>query len=193
MRSLIALIALIALPAPVALCAQGTPRSAGARLPKPSNQVLSVQPLWSPAGAFMGEFERRVSSKWTLGVGGTYWSKGYDFDRGGSAEVKYASGDVKLRYYPGGRALQGLSLGGQAGYTRVHGQAADSATARSAEGSAGGASMGMAFDYNWLLGASNAFYLGMGVGVKGLFIDKESIKGVALAYPTARMSVGWAF
>ena len=192
-RSMRSLMAIVAVAVPAALGAQQATAPAGTRLPKPGNQVFSFQPLWSPVGAFMGEVERKVSSKWTLGVGGTYWSKGLDLDGGASAKVRYASGDVKLRYYPGAHALRGFSVGGQAGYTRVRGQAADSASERSADGSVGGASMGAALDYGLLIGGSDAFYLGTGVGVKALFVDKKSIKGITLAYPTVRFSLGYAF
>lgn len=186
------LLAMVAVAAPVALGAQRAPSRASSPLPAAHGQVLSIQPLWSTVGAFAGELERRVSSKWTLGVGGMYFGKELAL-HGGSADAKYASGDVKLRYYPGARALRGFSLGAQAGYSRVRGQATDSVTSRSAQGSAGGASMGAALDYSWLLGASDAFYVGVGAGVKALFIDKESVKGVTLAYPTARLSIGYAF
>ena len=61
-------------------------------------------------------------------------------------------------------------------------------------GSASGPSMGVMLDYNWLLGAQRAFYVGLGVGAKAVFIsDKDISDNATVRYPTARISVGWAF
>lgn len=46
---------------------------------------------------------------------------------------------------------------------------------------------------NWLLGASKAFYVGLGLGAKRLFVDEKEVADVSGGYPTARVSVGFAF
>jgi hypothetical protein len=49
-------------------------------------------------------------------------------------------------------------------------------------------------DYNWLVGAQKSFYVGLGAGAKRVFIsDKDVSDNATVMYPTARISVGWAF
>ena len=189
LRSL-ATIAVIA--APAALGAQAVPSPAGASMPTAKNQVISIQPLSAMLTVYAGEFERRVSPTMTLGVGATHFS-GFDDDEGD--DVNYTSGDVKLRYYPGAQAFQGFSFGAQVGYTRVSDETIiDFATGETEEHSAGGPTFGVALDYSWLLGGSKAFYVGLGVGAKALFIDEDEFdEDVTRRYPTARISVGYAF
>lgn len=178
---------------PGALHAQGAPAPVSVDLPARKNQVLSVQPLSAIVTVVSGELERKLAAKWTLGVGGTRWRKGLGDDDGRSANARYTSGDIKLRYYPGAHALQGLSFGAQAGYTSVEGEVTDGATGEQVHGSTGGSTMGVALDYNLLLGASQSVYLGAGVGAKVLSIDAKAVDGVKLHYPTARFSMGYAF
>ena len=178
--------------APSLVAAQGAPASAGVSLPAPRSGVLSIQPISAMFTLYAGEYEHRLSPKLTLGVGGTYVSHGADADAGG-IDTRYSSGDVKLRYYPGAAAFQGFSLGVQGGYTRITGAITNDATGESREGSASGPTFGVALDYNWLLGASRSFYVGLGVGAKALFVDAEKFNDAAARYPTARISIGRAF
>lgn len=189
-RSLAAIAAFVV---PAALSAQVSPAATGVALPSAKNQVISIQPLTSMFTVYTGELERKLSASWTVGVGGTFWSKGVDAGDAGGADAKYTSGDLKLRYYPGATPFDGFSFGGQVGYTRVSGQASDGASGESAEGSTSGPSVGVALDYNWLLGASRSFYVGMGMGAKALFIDRDAVDGTTVRYPTARVSIGYAF
>ena len=150
----------------------------------PSN-VFSIQPLNAMTlTMYSAEYERRTGSALTLGVGGTHWSLGDD-------DLVYTSGDLKLRYYPQGTALQGFSFGGSVGYT--------SASANSpfddSEQSTSGASFGILLEHQWLMGVSRNFALGLGVGGKALMIDEDAISSddLVLRYPTIRISVGYAF
>jgi hypothetical protein len=134
---------------------------------------------------YAGEGEVAMSRSTTLGVGATYWSP--DVIDG---EFGYLSGDVKLRYYPEGKAFQGFSFGGSVGVTHL--SATDNSN--SSSDSATGASIGVLLDYGWLLGEQKSFYVGLGLGAKTLFISDQSVADHAtLHYPTARLSVGWAF
>ena len=177
---------------PSILAAQGTPAAAGVALPTLKTGVLSVQPISAMFTLYAGEYEHRLSPTLTLGVGGNYFSHGGDAGSG-DIDTRYTSGDVKLRYYPGASAFQGFSFGAQAGYTRVTGAVSDDATGESREGSAGGPTFGVALDYNWLLGASRSFYVGLGLGAKALFIDAKKFDDATARYPTARISIGRAF
>lgn len=145
--------------------------------------VISIQPINAMLTVYAGEAELAMSRSTTIGIGGTYWSP--DVIDG---DFNYLSGDLKVRYYPEGRAFQGFSFGGSVGVTHL------SATDNSSAGSASGPSIGVMLDYNWLLGAEKAFYVGLGLGAKTLFISDKSVADEAtLHYPTMRLSVGWAF
>lgn len=148
-------------------------------------QVISIQPLSAMLTVYAGELERALSPTWTLGVGATHWDLDED-----DADAAYLSGDLKLRYYPSGEALSGFSFGGSVGMTRVSEENdLDGSTA-----SATGPTIGTMIEYSWLLNAQRSFYIGLGAGVKALFIDEDEFDDdVTLRYPTVRFSVGWAF
>jgi hypothetical protein len=177
---------------PAALTAQAVPAPAGASMPAQKNQVLSIQPLSAMFTVYSAEFERRVSPTMTVGFGATHWGGGFDDDEA-SADAGYTSGDLKVRYYPGAQPFQGFSFGAQAGLTRVTGDVTDNTTGESAEGSTTGPTFGVALDYGWLLGGTKSFYVGLGLGAKMLFIDEDEVDDATLRYPTARISVGYAF
>ena len=56
----------------------------------------------------------------------------------------------------------------------------------------GGPTIGVALDYNWLLGPPQAFYIGLGVGAKKIFASSKN-DDATFGYPTARVSIGVAF
>lgn len=151
----------------------------------PRTTVLSVQPLGLIFEFFSAEIEHALKPSMTVGLGGSYWN-------GTGVGIRYTSGDLKLRYYPEGRALQGFAFGGQVGYTSITGQSTSPSTATS-EATVSGPTIGVGLDYNWLLGASNAFYVGLGLGAKRLFVNTKDVEDVSGGYPTARVSVGYAF
>lgn len=183
MRSLrtLALVAGIALPAIVS-----------AQAPAAKRNVISIQPLAAMFTIFSGELERAMGQSSTIGVGASYWDTG-DKD---ATSAKYLSGDLKMKYYPQGHALQGFSVGGQVGYTSMTGTETTMTPTgtTSQEETLSGPTIGVALDYNWLLGANKSFYIGLGAGAKKLFIkDSNILTDVISTYPTARVSIGWAF
>jgi hypothetical protein len=149
------------------------------------HNVISIQPLNAVYTAYSAEYERRTGSAWTLGVGGTHWNVG---DTGN--EVTYQSADVKVRYYPSGNALMGFSLGGMAGYTSVAGKSSSGFDEK-----ASAPTFGILLEYQWLMGASKNFGLAIGAGAKSVMIDKDKITSSSFisAYPTSRVSIGYAF
>jgi hypothetical protein len=55
-------------------------------------------------------------------------------------------------------------------------------------------SIGVMLEYSWLLGASKSFYIATGLGAKAVFISSDDFgENVTARYPTARLSVGFAF
>lgn len=147
--------------------------------------VLSIQPLAAMFSVYSVEAEHATAPTITLGLGASYWSFG---------DLRYASGDFKVRYYPEARPFQGFSFGGQLGYTSVSDVQSDPfGTGQSTRTTTGGPTFGVALDYGWLLGQSRSFYVGLGLGAKKILAKDNGSGDLALAYPTARISVGYAF
>ena len=182
-RFLAGLSLVFALAAPRVAAAQEQPRN-----------YLAINPLSILFTLYNGEFEHVFASReFSIGASTSYWGENQDScDFGCSDEVDYFSVDGKVRYYPSGRALKGFSFGATVGVSRLSGSFTDSQTGQS-ESKATAFSFGFVLDYNWVLGRTQHFLVGTGIGAKrlvGLDIDTD---GVTVAYPTARLSVGYAF
>jgi hypothetical protein len=150
-------------------------------VPTGKSGVLSIQPISAMLTVYSGEGELALNPSVTLGAGATYWDAGSL----GDDNITYLSGDLKLRYYPEAHALQGFSFGGSVGLTRV--AEADTISKTSP-------SIGVMLEYSWLLGASKSFYIATGLGAKAVFISSDDFgENVTARYPTARLSVGFAF
>jgi hypothetical protein len=141
--------------------------------------VFTIQPLNAVFQFYSAEYERAATKAVTWGLGGNYFTGAFDDD------LSYASGEFKLRFYPAGTALQGFSVGGALGFTRVNGTD-DSVT---------GPSLGVLLEYQWLMGEKKNFAVALGVGAKALLIDDDAVgtNDFVARYPTARISVGWAY
>lgn len=174
------------------LAALGLALSSSADAQEAPRQSLSLNPLGAVFGVYMGEVERSVSPHASLGLAGTHWDTGFT-DSEASGELSYTTVDARLRYYPGESRLQGFSVGGSLGYTRLSGELTTVDGRETGHLNTLGA--GVSLDYNWLLGARNQVMVGTGIGAKRLFIMDEEIDDddVTLAYPTVRLMVGYAF
>jgi hypothetical protein len=138
-----------------------------AQTPAPHQQVLSANPFGLLAEFFNAEYERKVSSSTTAGAGGSTIH---------AADDRYVNADVFVRYYPRGRALDGLAVGLKAGVTKVDSRRF----------------FGFGFDLNqsWLMGNSQKFYIGWGFGLKRLVGADEYNQFI----PTIRVvNIGVAF
>ena len=147
--------------------------------------VLSIQPINAVLAAYSAEYERQVAAALTLGAGGTYFKSGNTVD-----DVTYKSGDIKLRYYPNGTALMGFSFGGSAGFSSISGFDINGAPL-----SLSGPSIGVLLEYQWLLGVKRNFAVALGLGAKAVLVKDSTFSNghSAARYPTARISVGYAF
>jgi hypothetical protein len=54
-------------------------------------------------------------------------------------------------------------------------------------------SIGVYVDYNWLLGKSNRFFVGTGVGAKRILGERDDFDDAPFVYGTARFLIGVAF
>lgn len=174
----------------LALVAAATPvaaaRAQDAGTPA-KRQVLSVQPISAVLTVYAAEYERAFSPVFTFGLGATGWFPD---------EFSYTSMDVKVRYYPQEVPLSGFSFGGSVGFTRVSEEfdEFDDINGDGESETVSGPSAGVVIDYGWLLGRRRSFYVGLGAGAKVLFVDDDEFSDdVLVRYPTARLSIGYAF
>ena len=181
--------------APLALAAitlGAAPAVAQSTAPPAPTTVLSIQPLAAMFDVYAVEGEHTISPNATVGLGASFIGGGQIWDN-----IHYLSTDLKLRFYPEGHPLRGFAVGGQLGYTRVtddQGGAYDYTTGTYTKSTTSGPTFGVALDYNWLLGQTRSFYIGLGLGAKRIFAkDDSGGDNLNLVYPTGRISVGYAF
>ncbi len=153
--------------------------------PATPHSVISIQPINAVFTAYSAEYEHQTGAAVTFGVGGTFLNAGDGID-----EVTYKSGDLKLRYYPSGTALIGFSFGGTAGFSSVSGT-----DFNGAKTSVSGPSLGVLLEYQWLMGLERNFSVALGIGAKAVFVKDNQFTSdnFVTRYPTARISVGYAF
>jgi hypothetical protein len=140
-------------------------------LSEPKTQVISANPFGLLLDLFNAEYERVIGESTTAGIGGsTYF---------GDSE-NYLNADVFWRYYPQGDPLNGWTFGVKAGLTRV---------------GSDGTFFGAGFDVNrsWVMGKKKNFYMGVGFGLKRMYISNNA--DFDLEYiPTFRLiNVGYVF
>lgn len=148
-------------------------------------QTLSILPFHALVGFYAGDYERAVGQTATLGLGASYFSLG-----DGAEAFTYATTEAKLRYYPSGDPLRGLSFGVTAGPTFV-----SAGEAFSGEDDARYTALGVGFEVarSHVMGVDQRFAYAYGAGGKRLFFTDDEADGVELVLPTFRLSVGYAF
>jgi hypothetical protein len=147
-------------------------------------QALSILPLHAAFGFYAGDYERAVSQTVTAGIGASYFSLG---DEDNTNEFGYSSVEGKMRFYPSGDPLNGLSFGLTAGPTFL--AADDDET----EGDITALGIGFEIARSHLMGVDRHFYYGYGAGFKRLFMISGEDDDAQVAIPTLRLSIGYAF
>lgn len=145
--------------------------------------LISGNPILAVFAIYFLEYERVLAPQTSLALSVSYFSAEDDTDE----EFGYFSTDGKFRWYPG-QALRGFSIGGTAGLTRVEEDTDFTGEVRRFTAF----SLGVALDYYWVLGRNDNFAVVLGAGAKRLFSDQfegDDLK----AYPTGRLSIGYAF
>jgi hypothetical protein len=156
----------------------------------PKQNLISIQPIGVVLAVYAAEYERAVSPTTTIGIGGTSWA-GLDDE-----DFEAWSAEAKFRYYPEAKPFQGFSFGVSAGVARVEEARCDFFTGGEVctTDATTAPSFGFLLDYNWLLGPTDGFYVGLGIGAKRVLTDDDDEAfDFPNAYPTARLSVGIAF
>jgi hypothetical protein len=151
--------------------------------------VISILPFHAAIGFYAGDFEHAMNNTTSVGLGASYFEMGGGGEEDDDPGFQYGSAEAKLRYYPSGDVLSGLSFGLTAGPTWVTADddfdgASESATA-----------LGIGFEIakSRLMGVDRRFYYGYGGGLKRLFIVNGEAEGSETTIPTLRLSVGYAF
>lgn len=137
-------------------------------------QVFSANPVGLVMDFYNFEYELRVADAVTAGGGASHrgW---YLF---GEAEKPRLNGDVFVRYYPGGRAFNGLALGLKVGATRLPRD---------------GTLPGLGFDVNHSYAVSDHVVVSTGLGMKRLFGREPRPYAGAPVVTTLRFNVGIGF
>ncbi len=161
-------------------CLYAQAPSARGRVPIPTQTYVGFNPLGVPANVFTLELENAVTSGITVGAVGSY----IDFDKS-----RYATADFKVRYYPGEVVLRGFAVGVSAGATRYSHMVSDARQSLSAP------TAGILLDYNWLLGRSERFLVGTGIGAKRILASESERQRAHVDYATVttRLILGFAF
>ncbi len=180
--------ALLLVLAPTVAAAQdGVPRP-------PAANVVSVNPLYLPLGMFVAEYEHAIAPSATLGLSGGYYDP---IGQDDGDDDRYASAEVKFRYFPGERAPRGFSIGASAGLAHFiyNNSCCTSAGDLLDNGSETAPTFGVVLDYNWLLGRNRRFFVGTGVGAKRLLGNRrdDDFFDELTVIPTVRLQVGAAF
>lgn len=172
--------------AAVALCV--SPTDADAQTSR--RQSVALNPLALVFKIFTGEYERALGNAKSFGVSASHW--GSDDNDGFGNDVAYLSVDAKFRLYFGEDALRGFSVGATAGYTQLSGTVTRNDGTITERPNA--FSAGAILDYNWVMGTGDKYLVGVGIGAKRLFgLDDYDNGGITVAYPTARLSIGFLF
>jgi len=160
------------------------------RVPIPTQTYVGFNPLGLPANIFTLELENAVSSAITVGAVGSY----IDVDKS-----RYTTADFKVRYYPSEVVLRGFAVGLSAGVTRYSNVVQTATTAGGAVGdvrqSLSAPTAGILLDYNWLLGRSERFLVGTGIGAKRVLASESERQRAHVDYAkvTTRLILGFAF
>ena len=159
------------------------------------DNTVSFSPILALFEVLVADYERRVGSEATVGVGVGYWNfeVGDDDDGDGvdDGDASYLALDLKGRFYPD-RAFKGWELGGSIGYARVGGFDDDETEEVDNDGSASGLSYGVEVGHGWLLGDTERWFLGAAIGAKRFWFNDED-DDVPTVMPTGRLSFGSAF
>lgn len=184
--------ALVASLAPAAAHAQLAPfrslaeRSRMTEQPAGSSEhrrsVFAINPLGIPFEVVSVELESALHDAFTLAGNFSYFSPD-DYTR--------SSFEVKGRLYPNEQAPRAFSVG--LGLGLVNTRENLRINEADVKQDKTHPSIGVYVDYNWLLGKSNRFLVGTGLGAKRILGDEDEFDQAPFVYGTARFLIGVAF
>lgn len=176
--------------------AQGSLREQTSALGGQPQHIISLNPFLPLAGLFQAEYERRVQDNLSVALSGSHTR----------LEDSYTSADLKLRFYPTGRALQGFGLAMGVGVGRIRNDDGTQFCIAPLPGTpqecnltgeeTTGPTASVEAQYQWLLGRRRATAVTAGAGVKRYYVDDELRSGFDIFQeyvPTLRLTIGYAF
>jgi hypothetical protein len=171
----------------LALASPAIAQDSGTKTPVTHKQTLSTSPVADILGFINGEYQRKVTESATLGVSAAT----YEWDD----DDRYSNVMFLGRYYPQGAALTGFFIGGRIGAHRIDYETwefnPNGFTSTTTKKTETRPAIGIDVGYEWLLGAKRNVVIGTGVGAMRLLGNSED--NFLIAFPTARLNVGFAF
>lgn len=159
------------------------------RLVTPYQHVVSANPVGLLIDWFNAEYERRITTVSTVGIGGSYMGLDDDdnddnppdvpgFDQPVDAD-QGLNLDLFWRFYPQGQPFERFAFSTKVGVTDMNGTFYP----------------GFGFDanYSWLLGKSQNFYVGIGFGVKRLIGFDPDYSEDKYVFTNRLVNIGFAF
>lgn len=168
-----ALILLFLLPAVPRLDAQDTSAAAPSR-----HNLLAVDPLLIPFGTVNAEYAHQIFSS-DFSIGAACWIEYRD--------VETTWYQFRVQYALTGRPFDGLSVGISGGVLHAYSDAADKRAHDSAP------VVGALAHYNWLLGSSERWLLGVGLGAEVPLEKLAADSPLPKVNGNFRLVAGWTF
>jgi len=145
-------------------------------------RLFAINPLGIPFEIVSVEFEGALHEAFTLAGNFSYFSP--------DAYTR-SSVEVKGRLYPNEQAPRAFSVGFGLGAVNTRENiASDGVLVRQDKTYP---SIGVYVDYNWMLGRSNRFLVGTGLGAKRILGESDDFDQAPFVYGTARFLIGVAF
>ncbi|HUQ82812.1 MAG TPA: hypothetical protein VM076_16795 [Gemmatimonadaceae bacterium] len=145
-------------------------------------RVFAINPLGIPFEVVSVEVEAALHDAFTLAGNFSYFSPD---------EFTRSSFEVKARLYPNEQAPRAFSVGFGLGVVNTRENV--SLVGSNVKQDKTHPSIGVYVDYNWLLGKSDRFFVGTGVGAKRILGDSDEFDEAPFVYSTARFLIGVAF
>jgi hypothetical protein len=158
-------------------------RQSGAQsVPPNRTHVFAINPLGIPFEIVSIEVEQAMQGAFSVGANFSYFSPS-DYTR--------SSFEVKGRLYPNEEAPRAFGVGLGLGVVNTREHINESGVDRLLDKTS--PSIAVYADYNWLLGRSQRFYVGTGLGAKRILGDSDDFDEAPFVYGTARFLIGVAF
>jgi hypothetical protein len=145
-------------------------------------RAFAINPLGIPFEVVSVEFEGALHDAFTLAGNFSYFSPD-DYTR--------SSFELKGRLYPNEQAPRAFSVGLGLGAVNTREDVEVNGIEDRRDETY--PSIGVYVDYNWLLGRSNRFLVGTGLGAKRILGEKDDFDEAPFVYATARFLIGVAF
>lgn len=149
--------------------------------------VIFANPFGILYGMYTAEFETKINQSLTLAISGTLWEKLKE------DEIRSNSVNAAIRFYPLEKTLRGFSVSPMLGIVKFKEKpdpCVSTPTTSCDDKNTTNATFGFQLDYGWLMGPSQRFAVGTGLGVKRVLGDTG---GKTDFLPAMRFHVGYAF